>query len=37
MKKVRVSIFIAIVSLVVLSGCGKKDLSGVYYLSKLNP
>ncbi|MGX7014728.1 hypothetical protein [Vagococcus silagei] len=31
MKKVKVSILLAIVSLIVLSGCGKKDLSGVYY------
>nr|WP_279011846.1 hypothetical protein [Vagococcus fluvialis] len=37
MKKVRVSIFIAIVSLVVLSGCGKKDLSGVYYFKQTKP
>lgn len=31
MKKVKISILLAIVSLIVLSGCGKKDLSGVYY------
>lgn len=37
MNKVRVSVFIAIVSLIVLSGCGKKDLSGVYYYEQTMP
>ena len=31
MKKVKVSVLLAIASLIVLSGCGKQDLSGVYY------
>lgn len=37
MKKVKVSILLAIVSLIVLSGCGKKDLSGVYYYEQTKP
>ncbi|MDT2745973.1 hypothetical protein [Vagococcus fluvialis] len=37
MKKVKVSVLLAIVSLIVLSGCGKKDLSGVYYYEQTKP
>ncbi|WP_207941544.1 hypothetical protein DOK78_000313 [Enterococcus sp. DIV2402] len=37
MKKVKISILLAIVSLIVLSGCGKKDLSGVYYYEQTKP
>ena len=35
MKKV--SILLAVASLIVLSGCGKKDLSGVYYYEQTKP
>lgn len=37
MKKVKVSMLLAIVNLIVLSGCGKKDLSGVYYYEQTKP
>lgn len=37
MKKVKVSVLLAIVSLIVLSGCGKKDLSEVYYYEQTKP
>lgn len=37
MKKVKISIILAVISLLVLSGCGKKDISGVYYYEQAKP